>query len=597
MKKRRATDNGGILMSKKLIALILGVFMLVSVLLTGCRGSSSQETGTGTGEENPTEETGERKVMTLSLWLPTDPSTTQAAVKQVEKALNEITELKFSTHLEIHAISDAEYQEAIDSKIDSIADVEQRIKRESESLKQKEIELAEQGIKMDEYVEPETDAETDEETIETMIDEDGEAISVYPEVKEDQLDIFLIRGYDNYKHYAENDLAEMLDSELTGNSRLLRTYIYPSFLECVNQGGIYAIPNNHVIGEYQFLLINKELAEKYDYDETEFDSLEFPESGSGKFKIGSFASCLDFIMDIGDMHLDGVTPLLGEVEVGNMVYFSSDGNWSLLGDRIQPDYYYKYPIDTSGLVTTLDLPVVIEVTRTMKQLESLGYVGNGTVNEGEKFAVGVVKGDYTLIDKYKDDYYIKIHAVPYADEDDIFASMFAVSPYTKSVSRSMEIITYLNTNETFRTILQYGVQGVHWDYDPNDPDVIVKRSDDYKMNIVDTGNIFMTYPDYGVPMSYWDAAKQQNLDSATSPYIGFEYLNDKNAEEYAKLATLSAKVKAELDAATFENYNKVANSWKMSLVSNSVIINMLKEKESEMEDPFVSMLSTYLKSK
>ena len=98
-------------------------------------------------------------------------------------------------------------------------------------------------------------------------------------------------------------------------------------------------------------------------------------------------------------------------------------------------------------------------------------------------------------------------------------------------------------------------------------------------------------------MSYWDAAKQQNLDSATSPYIGFEYLNDKNAEEYAKLATLSAKVKAELDAATFENYNKVANSWKMSLVSNSVIINMLKEKESEMEDPFVSMLSTYLKSK
>ncbi len=596
MKKHRASDNGGILMSKKLIALILGIFMLVSVFLTGCNGSSSQETGTG-DDETTAEETSERKVMTLSLWLPTDPSTTQAAVKKVEKALNEITELKFSTHLEIHAIADDDYQETIDAKIDSIADVEQRIKRESESLKQKEIELAEQGIRMDEYVEPETEAETDEETVETMIDEDGEAVSVYPEVKEDQLDIFLIRGYDNYKHYAENDLAEMLDGELTGNSRLLRTYIYPSFLECVNQGGIYAIPNNHVIGEYQFLLINKELTEKYDYDETEFDSLEFSDSGSRKFKIGSFANCLDFIMDIGDMHLDGVTPLLGDVEVGNMVYFSSDGNWSLLGDRIQPDYYYKMNIDTSELVTTLDLPIVMEVTKTMKQLESLGYVGNGTVKEGEKFAVGVVKGDYTLIDKYKDDYYIKIHAVPYADEDDIFASMFAVSHYTKSVSRSMEIITYLNTNETFRTILQYGVQGVHWDYDPNDPDVIVKRSDEYKMNIVDTGNIFMTYPDYGVPMSYWDAAKQQNLDSATSPYIGFEYLTDKNAEEYSKLATLSAKVKAELDAATVDTYNKVANSWKMSLVSNSVIKNMLKEKESEMEDPLVSMLSAYLKRK
>ncbi|MBR3423438.1 MAG: hypothetical protein IKG80_02990, partial [Clostridia bacterium] len=249
------------------------------------------------------------------------------------------------------------------------------------------------------------------------------------------------------------------------------------------------------------------------------------------------------------------------------------------------------------LVTTLDLPIVTEVTRTMKQLESLGYVGDGTVREGEKFAVGVVKGDYTLIDKYKDEYYIKIHAVPYADEDDIFASMFAVSPYTKSVSRSMEIITYLNTNETFRTILQYGVQGVHWDIDPNDPDVIVKRSDDYKMNIVDTGNIFMTYPDYGVPMSYWDAAKQQNLDSATSPYVGFEFLTDKNLEEYGKLAALSAKVKAQIDESTIDNYQKVANTWKRDLVENTVIKNMLKEKESEMEDPFVSMLQAYLKSK
>lgn len=595
MKKRRASNNGGIPMNKKLIALILGLFMLLSVLFTGCNGSNNTETGTG--EDNPTEQSGERKVMTLSLWLPTDPSTTQAAVKKVEKALNEITELKFSTHLEIHAIPDGEYQEAIDAKIDSIADVEQRIKRESESLKQKEIELAEQGIRMDEYVEPETEAETDEETVETMIDEEGEAVSVYPEVREDQLDIFLIRGYDNYKRYAESELAEMLDSELTGNSRLLRTYIYPSFLECVNQGGIYAIPNNHVIGEYQYLLINKELADKYDYDESEFDSLEFTESGSGKFKIGSFANCLNFIVDIGDMHLDGVTPLLGDVEVGNMVYFSSDGNWSLLGDRIQPDYSYKYNIDTSELVTTLDLPIVTEVNRTMKQLEALGYVGDGTVKEGEKFAVGVVKGDFTLKEKYQDDYYIKIHAVPYADEDDIFASMFAVSPYTKSVSRSMEIITYLNTNETFRTILQYGVQGVHWDIDPNNPDVIIKRSDDYKMNIVDTGNIFMTYPDYGVPMSYWDDAKQQNLDSATSPYVGFEYLTDNNLEEYGKLAALSAKVKAQLDESTYENYQKVANTWKRELVDNTIIKNMLKEKESEMEDPFVSMLQAYLKSK
>ena len=583
-------------MNKKLIALILGIIMLLSVFFTGCKGNTADETGTG--EDNQTQETADRKPMTLSFWLPTDPSTTQAAVKQVEKALNEITELKFSTHIELHAIPDSEYQEAIDAKIDSIADVEQRIKWESESLKQKEIELAEQGIRMDEYVEPESEAESEpeEEEIETILDEDGEAVSVYPEVKENQLDIFLVRGYDNYKRYAEEELVEMLDSELTGNSRLLRTYIYPSFLECVNQGGIYAIPNNHVIGEYQFLLINKELADKYDYDESEFNDGD-KKSGSGKFNIGSFSDCESFIEDIGNMHLDGVVPLLGEVEPGNMVYFSSDGNWSLLGDRIEYDYYYKYEIKSDELGTSIDLPFVTYVTRAMKQIESLGFVGNGTVKDGEKFAVGVVKGDFTLIDKYKDDYYIKIHAVPYADEDDIFASMYAVSHYTKSVPRSMEIITYLNTNETFRTILQYGVQGIHWDIDPNDSEVIKSLSSDYKMNIVDTGNIFMTYPDFGVPMSYWEEAKQQNLDSATSPYIGFEYLTDKNVKEYDELAKLSAKVKTQLDEMTADNYQSASTKLKLSLIQNKTVQDMLNAKNSEMEDSFAAMYIAFTKSK
>lgn len=582
-KESYALIFGGFPMTKKLISFILCSLFAISAILTGCSGNT---VSTESDNEDPTvTQTTDRKPMTLSLWLPTDASTTPEAIKQVEAALNEITELKFSTHLELHAVSDAEYQDAIDAKIDSIADVEQRAKRESESLKQLEIELAEKCIKLEEYVEPEPETEVEsesEEEIETIIDEQGDTVSVYPEVREDQLDIFLIRGYDNYIRYINEDLVEMLDGELNGNSRLLRTYIYPSFLECVNQSGIYAIPNNHVIGKYQFLLINKELAEKYDYDESEFDSFE---------------NCKDFIVDIGDMKLDGVVPLLGPVEPGNMIYFSSDGKWSLIGDRIEANYTYKFDFDFDELVNTLEYPFVNGVIKTMKELEKYGYVGNGTIKDGEKFAVGVVEGDFTLKKKYEDDYYIHIHAVPYADEDDIFASMFAVSPYTKNLARSMEIITYLNTNTTFRTILQYGVQGVHWDTDPNDNECIKALSSDYKMNITDTGNIFMTYPDYGLPMSYWKGAMQQNLDSATSPYIGFEYITDANKDKYDELAVLSAQVKAKIDAMTFDNLSKELGALRISLVKNSLINDMLNEKESEMEDSFASMLKMYSKSK
>ncbi len=567
-------------MSKKFLAIIICVIFILSAVLTGCSRNNSTESETGDG--NTSESLTERDNLTLSLWIPTDPSTTDEAIKKVERALNEITELKFSTRLELHAISDADYQAAIDAKIDSIADVELRQKMEAESRRVKEIELAEQGLRMDEYVETEPEEEEPDTEQETEIDESGEVVSVFPDVKEDQLDIFLVRGYDNYLRYINEDLVEMLDSELTGNSRLLRTYIYPSFLECVNQSGIYAIPNNHVIGEYQFLLINKELADKYDYDESEFDS---------------FSNCKDFIIDIGNMNLDGVVPLLGEVEPGNMVYFSSDGKWSLLGDRIEADYTFKTEIEFTSTSNTLEIPFYTDVFKTMKEIESLGYVGDGTLKDGEKFAVGVVKGDFNVKKQYEDDYFVHIHAAPYADEDDIFGSMFAVSPYTKSVSRSMEIITYLNTNETFRTILQYGVQGVHWEIDPDDPDVIRSLSNDYRMNIVDTGNIFMTYPDYGLPMSYWEDAKKQNLDSATSPYIGFEYITDLNKEKYEELARLSERTKKTLDEMTFDTLSKDLVALRKQLILNSLLNDMLNAKTSEMEDSFASMYTSFHKSK
>ncbi len=563
-------------MSKKLICILISVIFVLSAVLTGCSGSKKTEEEE-TGQTNTSSTTTTvRRPMTLSLWLPTDAGTSQDAVKKVEEQLNKIAEQKFMTHIELHAVSDAEYQEAIDAKINGIADVEKRQAEEAEKRRLKEIELAKQGLTLDEYEAEQTETDTGK-------DDPAEDTSDYPAVKEDQLDIFLIRGYENYLNYIDNNLVEMLDGELNTNSRLLRTFVYPTFLECVNQGGVYAIPNNHVIGEYQLLLINKELCEKYDYDIDEMESLK---------------DCRDFILDIGNMKLDGVVPLLGEVDAGNMVYFSSDGKWSLIGDRIISDYTNKSTVEFSSSV--LDIPEVYDCILLMKQLKELGYVGNGTVKDGEKFAVGVVKGDYTLFDKYGDDYYIKIHACPYADEDDVFKTMFAVSPYTKDVSRSMEIITLLNTDTTFRTILQYGAEGVNWEYDLQNPDVIRKLNDDYKMNIEDTGNIFITYPDYGKPISDWGdefhGAKKQNLDSATSPFIGFDPVDDANREAFDRLATLSAQTLSRVEAMSYDEARNQMGSLRLELAMNSLMINMFDDKNSEIEDCFALMYTSYAKA-
>ena len=82
---------------------------------------------------------------------------------------------------------------------------------------------------------------------------------------QNQIDIFLVRGYEDYRFYTDNFYVNALDEEINGTSKILKQFIYPDFLEAAKVDGItYAVPNNHMIGEYTYLLADKELATKYE---------------------------------------------------------------------------------------------------------------------------------------------------------------------------------------------------------------------------------------------------------------------------------------------------------------------------------------------
>ena len=108
-------------MNKKLFCIVMCLFMLVMPILSSCgAGDDSAETGDGT---TTVEEV--RKPMTLSLWIPTNDTTTDDAVKRVETEINKLTQAKYDTAIELHAVKSSEYQEVIDAKIKAIDDVKQ----------------------------------------------------------------------------------------------------------------------------------------------------------------------------------------------------------------------------------------------------------------------------------------------------------------------------------------------------------------------------------------------------------------------------------------------------------------------------------------
>ena len=515
--------------------------------------------------------------MTLTLALPTKSGTTDEAAQKVEAAINRLTQAKFDTAIDLRLIPENEYQAYID---DTLSSINTKILEEESAAesRRKEIKaLKAQGVDvsgMDTGDDEET-TETVETEEETIVNDLGISIKQYPEVGDTQFDIFLVQGYDNYNSYIENEYIQQLDSELSGNSKLLKTYIYPTFLELANVSGTYAIPNNHPVGQYQYLLVNKELVDTYDYDPDELTTL---------------LKCTDFIKDIGNQHLDGVVPLLGEVEPANMTYWGTDqSQWSILASQITNTMSYKLKLVPKSVFS---INVFVNTIGAMKELSELGYIGDGTIKDGEKFAVGVVAGDASIVEQYGDEYYTYIYSKPMMTEEDAYGNMLAVSTYSKNLSRAMEIITYINTNTDIRTILQYGIEGENWEYENQDTqDTIRILNNDYQMDLVTTGNVYMTYPGEGMSMDYWDYGKQQNIDSISSPYIKFKgYINDNNKDLIKQLDDLSKEYKAKLDALTYAEFDDAISEYKKEL-KDSELFKQLTDLENE--NSVASIYSTW----
>lgn len=523
-------------MTRKIISLMLALVLLCSFAMTGCSkdGNEDNRNASADIEENP------RLPLRLSLWLPTDESTTDEARALVSAEINKLTIAKYNTAIDLHLVPRDEYQETMDAKIEEVA-IARAAKEANEELSDNGQTSAQEGFNTD-------------------VKYDIDNLDSYPAVASDQLDIFLVSGYDNYKRYIDEDTISQLNGELSSGSKILKQYIYPYFFDIADEFGIYGIPNNHPVGEYQYLLVNKELVERYDYDPDSFTSI---------------ARCRDFIIDMGNQNLEGLVPLLGPAPADGVNFWgiNGDSEWSVLGSQYGSDVAYNVEVAPANILSN---GAYTSLLRLLKQLDELGLVGDGELEEGEYFAVGVIPGKGDDIEKYRDDYYVSVHSSPVCSEDDVFGAMFCVSTYTKNLSRAMEIITYINTSEDIRTVLQYGIKGVHWDYENDAENTIKIISDEYGMNLLETGNVYMTYPGEGMTMDYWEYGKQQNLDSISSPFIKFDgYVTDENRECLERIAEYSKTVWERLDAATYEDFNSTVSELRSEIASNPDVKAML----------------------
>ncbi|MBR6650207.1 MAG: hypothetical protein IKL36_02235 [Clostridia bacterium] len=518
-------------MKRRLVSFLLCVALLFTgIMATGCADLEEDEDPTETGEEENDGLT--RSGMTLTLWVPTQEGTTEESLELVEEAINKITQAEFDTAIKLYGIPTADYEDAVKKQVEDINTRVEEAEKKAQERRKAEREAAKRG----ETLPPEE--EDDDDTIKNPYDLIVDSGAGYPHVEENQMDIFLIRGYDNYRYYTDNFYVQSLNEEINGTSKILKSYIYPSFFEAAEvDGTIYGVPNNHALGEYTYLLVNKDLATKYGYTQKD---------------LMTAVNCSQFVEDVAANEA-GVTPVWGNITPSYMQYWSGRGakSFSVLASRVTA----SQNIDEVKVENVFNITDFVDNTYLQKLFTEKGYIS--TADSVDNFGIALVKATPAEIEaKYADSCYVNIHQSPEGTLEDYCSAVFAVSTFTESTARSMEIITLLNTSEEIRTVLQYGVEGQHWKQDELDNSVIVQLSDEYNMNIMDTGNVYMTYPDYGAAMD-WSSEKTQNLDSFYPvTYYMTDFVHESNSELVANFDKFCIEIEnqiAAMDAETFKS--------------------------------------------
>lgn len=584
----------------------MGLILVMSVLLTACSTSSEDE------EEEEDEASASAQTITMRLVTERRVCNSDAELAEyleeecggdkesakylemvevkkvydsVEAAFTKVTKANYKVNVDLMFYTEDEYFDMLKSTMELYAEEQKNAELASRLLDKfmsdyrslfPDITLSDEGLKKVFYeMFPEyekykgfgEEEETGEVEDQYQQNKDtGLKEIVYPATEENQLDIIYISGMNMYNEYIENEWITPLDEQIKTIGKKLNDYISGSLLNGVKVSGYtYAIPNNVQIGEYTYMLIDKEVFDATKSETTKFeiesvlDLKYFLEDVVGEYPErlpvdASFKECMDqfvwywnietnedyeYVINrdnefsaLGALYGDPASATRGQIALGfNNLFANATYRDIYAGLK---EYEFNDYLATDGETRTNPVVTFVKGDYSMKSNPIALPAGH---DESEESHV------YLYTDENGKEYYAYVVKYPEVDEQSLYGNMFGVSANSKHLQACIKVLTGLNTDAKLRNILQYGVEGVNYEIDEETGmlvrlDHIVKNDDDtetnygilYEMKIEKTGNCFIAHPEEGLPANYWYNSKQQNKEALVDPLLGFDF--NLELEEY-----------------------------------------------------------------
>jgi hypothetical protein len=436
-----------------------------------------------------------------TLYTIVDEKTSEESIDLVELALNRVLFYRLGVILKLEMVTEEEYDKLIEDKFAEMEAYELAKKNKDKNKKESSV-ASEEEVSQDIMT---------GDRILDILEEGGEIPLERP-----RLDIFLVRGYENYYNLATKGQLAALDEKLNNEAKSLRSSIHSTLFTAAKVGKkTYGVPVNNAIGEYTYLAFDAELLEKYKIDPNTLKSLE---------------DLQDYLELIKENEPD-VTPLKSAKVSTEINFLANEGFPALIASNGTVVDAYKNPAFKNYFAM-------------VARYKALGYIADQVATEEDdnaRYAVRIETGTIDSIEKSLEstgrEYDFSLFSAPLATNETTIDNIFCVSKYVvaNELTEVMKIVTALNTDPQLMNILTYGVENEN--YRLNDDGQVVRLEEKpYYIDPNHAGNCFITHTLAGENPDKWNNAIKQNQDAIVSPSLGFT--SDPTAFKYKETVTV-----------------------------------------------------------
>lgn len=416
----------------------------------------------------------------------------------------------------------------------------------------------------------------------------------------DDVDIYFTSSWsaDEYNSFAKKGAWVRLDSD---DNNLIEKYatelwkILPPVLvngakvEGSDGYGTYAVPGYKDIASQTCWDINVPLLTKYGYTVDDIKNTDYYGFGEilKKVKDGEGANFYPLLIEASVL----------ERMVNNSAIITGDsGTNNLLSYYINPKDTAAEGIYGNKVLNKFETPEYKKFVEQSREYFLAGYIdpamGNATQANDVRSAKQLT-GEYLIgTQSYALGYEVQASeerkfevamvplTPPYVDTTSSQGAMMAISTSSKNPDRAMMFLNLLNTDPYLFTLLEYGIEGTH--YDVVDGEVVFKeKRADYSPWTNGMGNVTQLLPQKGQGKDFIEKFKAYYGSAKEIPILGWAFNSKPVENEMGALSNVAAEYALALNAGTIDPAVKLPEF--LAKLKSNGIEKVVTEANTQME--------------